>query len=143
SFRNISGHNGAGVKIGHTFITTADQTFTSVQIGIENSAAHNGKLFFGEIYTWDGAQFNYLAATEDHTINNAVDGGNIINLCFIQEPFIAAGTEILVVAGHYGGALDASDHVRFATAGAAREGTVLGFTDAGLFQLLSPPAVVV
>lgn len=144
AFYNISGHNGAGVKIGHLYYVTADQTFKSIQIGIANSSAHDGQLVFGEVYYWDGSAWLYLEGTDDHTINNSVDGGNIIELCLNSDLDVTAGMELMVVAGHYGGATDASDHVRIATAGVARQGTVLGFDGAGSsFQLISPPAPVV
>lgn len=144
AFYNISGHNGAGVKIGHLFLVSTDQTFKAIQIGIANSTAHEGQLVFGEVYYWDGSAWTYLEGTDDHTINNAVDGGSIIELCLTNPLDVTAGQEILVVAGHYGGATDATDHVRFATAGVARQGTVLGFDGSGsAFQLISPPAPVV
>jgi hypothetical protein len=79
------------------------------------------------------------------TIDNATMGGTIVTLPFINGAAqVTAGMNLMVVAGHYGGAADASDHVRFATAGVAREGTVLGFDGTNSsFQLLSPPSPVV
>jgi hypothetical protein len=53
---------------------------------------------------------------------------------------LAPGDDILVVAGHFGGA----DEIRFGLAQNTFEGSVLGYTAAGeLFQLTSPGAVMI
>ncbi len=146
-FYNVSSQtNGEGVKIGHLLLATADQDFTSIHIGLVNSTAHDGQLMFGELWYYDGnsASWVFLESTDDHTINNTAEGGTIIELPLLSTVSVTAGMELLVVAGHYGGAPDASDHVRFATAGVTQEGSVLGFTaDGSAFQLLSPPSPVV
>ena len=147
-FYNIGGADGAGVKLGHVLFATADQVFYSISIGILGSDAHDGKLFYGELYYYDAGAgaYVYLNGTAEYTINNAVLGGDtIISLPFFSGGAqVTAGMDLLVVACHYGGAADASDHVRFATAGPARDGLVLGFDGTGgLFNLTNPPAIVV
>jgi hypothetical protein len=147
AFRNIGGANGAGVKIGHQMIVTADQMFFGIDVGLDNSTAHDGQVFFAELHYYDdaGGAWVLIDNTDDVTIDNSTMGGTIITLPFINGPAqVTAGMQLMVVAGHYGGATDASDHVRFATAGVAREGTVLGFDGTNSsFQLLSPPSPVV
>ena len=147
SFYNVSGANGDGIKIGQVLLATADQMFYGIDVGITDNVGHDGQVFFGEIYYYDAVagSYIYLNGTEEHTIDNSVDGGTIVTLpFFFGSVQVTAGMDILIVACHYGGAADASDHVRFATAGNARNGLVLGFDGAGsLFQLTNPPAVVV
>jgi hypothetical protein len=147
AFRNIGGANGAGVKIGHQLIVSADQMFGGIDVGIASSVDHDGQVFFAELHYYDdaGGAWVLIDNTDDMTIDNATMGGTIVTLPFINGAAqVTAGMNLMVVAGHYGGAADASDHVRFATAGVAREGTVLGFDGTNSsFQLLSPPSPVV
>ncbi|MFT7157498.1 MAG: hypothetical protein ACI8Q1_002517, partial [Parvicella sp.] len=115
--------------------------------GIASSVDHDGQVFFAELHYYDdaGGAWVLIDNTDDMTIDNATMGGTIVTLPFINGAAqVTAGMNLMVVAGHYGGAADASDHVRFATAGVAREGTVLGFDGTNSsFQLLSPPSPVV
>ncbi len=143
SIRNISGGAGDQFKIGHLFLVNADEDVKAIDVGIDNAASNEDKLVYGEIHYWDGSAWVYLESTIDHTIT-AGDLGNIVTLQLASPVSLTTGWEIMVVAGHYGGPSDGSEDVRIATAGVAREGTVLGFDGSnGAFQLLSPPAPVV
>jgi hypothetical protein len=141
---NISTGTGEPFRIGNTYLVQGNVTVSGLEIGI-GANSPTGEIIFGEIYSWDGASWAWLALTIEHTIV-AADLGTVLHFDWDGETTIplADGTDVLVVAGHYGGDVAGTNDVEIATSGNTIEGTVLGFDSGGTpFQLTDPLVPVV
>ncbi len=141
---NIADGNGLPFLIGNTFLVTDTTMVYALDIGIGADAPANN-IIFGQIHIWNGSTYDWLGQTKEHTIVDE-DQSNILTLQWANNDSIQLlpGDDVLVLAGHYGGANDGSDDVEIATSGDALEGTVIGYDNVGtLFQLINPPTPVV
>jgi len=126
--------------IGNMMDIFDDMEVTSLQVRLINQSTAVGQDFNGEIRILDAAgDFVYLDETEYHSIVTA-DLNSFVTLKFSSPVTLTAGSTVLVLAHHLGGA----NEVGFGMAQAAVEQTVLGITaDGTLFSLTSPNAIMV
>jgi hypothetical protein len=134
---NWSGNSGLPFGIGNIYEVVIDAEIECMQIGITANANNEGSLVYGAIYYYDGTQWVYLGATDDHTVA-AGEPGTVIPLYFDTPVPVSAGQELAVVACHYGGT-----DVEFMMAQSVPAGMVYGFDGTGdWFYLNAPKAVV-
>lgn len=145
SISNFSSNTGGQFKIGNLYQVTIDDNVECIEVGISSDANNVGKTIFGEVYTYDTnlQEFVYVSTTDNYDIV-AGDPGTIINLPLLQAAQVTAGSEILVVAGHYGGDPGGNDDVGFMYGQPVVDRMVWGYDAQGdLFWLSSPRAIVV
>ena len=141
---NISGGTNLPFFLGNTQIATGTDSYTGAWVGFgPNAAAQAGELAFAALYVFDtnSNSYVYVTQTDDYTIQSG-DAGNFVLLPWTGggAETITAGEDYLIGIGHYGGTND----VEIGTAGAALQGSVLGFDNTNsLFQLIDPNAVTV
>ncbi|NOQ70519.1 MAG: T9SS type A sorting domain-containing protein [Crocinitomix sp.] len=142
SIGNVTSNTGAPLLIGNTMDIFGDAVIGAVDIVVTADADNVGKLIFAQIMIYDdgAGAFIYADQTEDHEITSGENGGPI-KVIFEEAVEVFAGQTILVLAGHYGGAIEA----RFRMAQGVDEQTVLGYTSGASdpFFLQSPSAIMV
>jgi len=141
SIGQISSQDGQSLKIGNVMEMFSPMAVTGVKLRLATQPAGAvGNEFFCEIFRWNGVDnYEYVAETNVATVAGTAAAwvtlpliGGAVNL--------SPGDDILVVAGHFGGATP----VRFAMAQNTFTGSVLGYTAVGeLFQLTSPGAIMI
>jgi hypothetical protein len=134
---NWSGNSGLPFGIGNIYEVVVDDEIECMQIGITSNANNEGNLIYGAIYYYDGTQWAYLGATDDHTVA-AGEAGTVISLYFDTPVPVTAGQELAVLACHYGGT-----DVEFMMAQSVPAGMVYGFDGAGDWYYLNAPKAVV
>lgn len=144
SFTNFGTQPQSPVKIGNVMEVPNDTYITSLSIYISNSPDSEGQEFFGELRYFDdvAGSYEFLEVTANKTVASG-DLGSFVTLKLQNPVEITAGTEILLLACHYGsGDPDITD-VAF---GMSRSVTdiVVGY-DAGdqLTGLLDPRAILI
>jgi hypothetical protein len=117
---------------------------TSISIYIMNRPDNVGQLVFGELRAWDdvAGDFIYLTETDPLEVaNNQL--GSFVTINFIEPVFLEAGTEILLLGGHYGSGSSADPDLAIGMSRAIRGGLVFGYTaDNNLVQLLEPRSIL-
>lgn len=126
------------LQIGNVFEIFADGVIGAVDIAITNASTNTGQIMYAMVYRFNGTDYDLVGSSPDYTIE-AGDLNSFIKLVLDNPVDVAAGDDMLIVAGHYGGA----DPVEFWTAQGVEQGTVLGFIDGSLFSLTGPSAVMV
>lgn len=145
SISNFSSNTGQPFRIGNVFEIINDDGIQCIEIGIATTASNAGKSVYGEVHAWDPVNevWEFRGLTDVYDLVQS-DLGTIISMPLFVEAPVYAGEEILVVAGHYGGAADGSDDVRFMYGQPVPEGMVYGFNAAGDdYYLANPRAIVV
>lgn len=141
---NFSSNTGFEFRIGNVYEIINDDGIQCIEAGISNIAQNNGKSVYGEVHVWDDVNSVWeLRGSTDVYDLTAADLGQIINLPLFTEAQVYAGEEALVVVGHYGGATDGSDDVRFMYGQSVPEGMVYGFDAGGTSYYLSNPRAIV
>jgi hypothetical protein len=139
---NVTSQPGLSMKIGNIMDINANMTVGTVRVGVSSQdGTAVGQLIFVEIqkYNTSTEEYEYLEVSDDYTIQ-AGDEGSLVTLNLANDVELLAGDDILILAGHYGGA----EEVAFMTAQTTFEGTVIGYTDDGSsFQLLEPGAIII
>lgn len=145
SISNFSNNTGQEFRIGNVYEIVNNDEIQCIEIGIANAAQNDAKPIYAEVHVWDPVNEVWeLRGTTDIYDITTGDLGQIISLPLFTPASVLAGEEALVVAGHYGGAIDGSDDVRFMYAQAVPEGMVYGFDATGSdFFLANPRAIVV
>ena len=103
------------------------------------------KDIFAEVYAYDpvAGEFVLRGATDSYLVQSS-DLGQIISIGMLLPADVFAGEEILVVAGHYGGAASGADDGAFMYGQSVPEQMVYGYNGTGdLFYLASPRAIVI
>lgn len=128
------------LQIGNVFEIFADGVIGGAEVRISNAGSNEGQFIYVYLYKFDAGVGDYVleGESDDYEIM-AGDLDQFIHFVFEDAVEVQAGDDVLLVAGHYGGA----DPVEFRTAQPVDEGTVLGYIDGSAFQLLSPEAVMV
>ncbi len=142
---NFSSNTGQPFKIGNIYEVTNDDVVECVQIGIADQAQNANKDIFAEVYAYDpvAGEFVLRGATDSYLVQSS-DLGQIISIGMLLPADVFAGEEILVVAGHYGGAASGADDVAFMYGQSVPEQMVYGYNGTGdLFYLASPRAIVI
>ncbi len=145
SISNFGSNTGQPFKIGNIYQVTNNDFVECVQIGIANNVQNTGKEIFAEVYAYDpvAADFMLRGASFPHFVL-AGELGTIISLEMAQAGDVYADEEILVVAGHYGGAPAGTDDVSFMYGQSVPAQTVYGYDGIGdLYYLANPRAIVV
>ena len=139
SISQISSQDGQELSIGNLMDVYDEMTVTNMQVRLTNQPAAVGQQFNSAIYIYDGTDYVYA----DETIYHDIVTGNLgtfVTLKFAEPVIIPAGSLVLAVAHHLGGA----DEVAFGMAQPTEEQTVIGFTAAGEpFSLTSPSTIMV
>ncbi|MDX2361911.1 MAG: T9SS type A sorting domain-containing protein [Crocinitomicaceae bacterium] len=144
SISNFSSNTGNEFRIGNVYEIINDDGIQCVEIGIATDASNELKSIYAEVYVWDpNNQVWYPIGYSDIYEIQLVDLGAIVNLPLFGEVEVHAGEEVLVVAGHYGGATDGTDDVSFMYGQPVEEGMVYGFDGAGTSFWLSTPRAIV
>ena len=140
SIGNVTSNTGAPLLIGNTMDIFGDAMIGGVDIVVTDDEDNVGKLIFAQIMIFDGTSFVYADQTGDHEITSGENGGPI-KVIFEEAIEVSAGQTILVLAGHYGGAVEA----RFRMAQGVDEQSVLGYTSGASdpFFLQTPSAIMV
>lgn len=140
SIGQIFSQDGQSLKIGNVMEIFSPMAVTGVKLRLAaQPAGAVGSEFFCEVFRYNGVDYEYVAETNVALVAGAA--ATWVTLPLIGGAVnLSPGDDILVVAGHFGGAAP----VRFAMAQNTFEGSVLGYTAAGeLFQLTSPGAVMI
>ncbi len=139
AINQVTSQDALTLKIGNVMEIFDPMDITMMQIRLTNQNAAVGQQIYGEIYVFE-TDWVFYAETQPYTIV-ANDLDNFVTLPLDGGALsVNAGDQILVVAGHYGGASEVS----FGLAQPCDEGTVQGFTaDGAGFQLTTPNAVMV
>lgn len=138
----VTSQNDLPLSIGNVFEVFDALPATGVQIRLVNQPTAVGQLIDAkiEILNAAGDAFEYFAETEPYEIQTA-DLNTFVTLPLSGgAQTIPAGSIILVMAHHYGGA----NEVAFGMAQPTYQGSVLGRTDdGGLFNLTDPGAIMI
>jgi hypothetical protein len=126
------------LQIGNVFEIFAADQIGAIDVAVSDLATNEGQLMYVQVYRFDGTDYVFVEDSPDYEIQ-AGDVGAWVKIFLNGTVDVAAGDDLLIVAGHYGGA----DPVEFYTAQGVDEGTVLGFIDGSAFFLSSPQAVMV
>ncbi|MCC5923365.1 MAG: T9SS type A sorting domain-containing protein, partial [Crocinitomicaceae bacterium] len=144
AFTNFSSQPGQAVKIGNVMEIIENTWATSISIYIMNRPDNVGQLVFGELRAWDdvAGDFIYLTETDPLEVaNNQL--GSFVTINFIEPVFLEAGTEILLLAGHFGSGNSTDPDMAIGMSRAVRGGLVFGYTaDNNLVQLLEPRSIL-
>ncbi len=133
SITNFSSNAGQPFKIGGIYEIMGAGTIYGAQVILRGTIPSGGGLLYAEIYKFDGTDYIFQSGTEDVTITGAAQTNTLLYLPFVSPLTVAPGDDILIVAGHYGSELP------IASAGAAVDGSVVGFDGSGtLFGLANP-----
>ncbi len=144
---NFSSNTGQSFKIGNVYQVTVDDVVECVHIGIADDSQNEAKEVFAEVYAWDpnsgtNGDFIFRGATAYHVVT-AAEVGTIITLEMVVPADIYANEEMLVVAGHAGGAASGSDDVSFMYGQSVNERDVYGYNGVGALLFLSNPRAIV
>jgi hypothetical protein len=147
SIGQLSSQSGTGdLSIGHLFIPYNNGIMYSIEFGVGPQSYNNNTLFFVALYEYDPISEAFLQLSLEEYTTGPNDAGNLIDVPLLGSgpKNISAGTEYLVVAGHYGQAGTGTNYPRIACSGPGIEGDVLGFYDnTTLYSLLTPPSPIV
>lgn len=133
SITNFSSNSGQPFKIGGIFEIMGAGTIYGAHVVLRGTIPTGGGLLYAEIYKFDGTDYIFQSGTVDMDITGASQTNKLLYLPFITPLVVAPTDDILIVAGHYGSELP------IASAGAAIDGSVLGFDGTGtLFGLANP-----
>ncbi|GEM_PF-3484348 len=144
SISNFSSNTGNAFRIGNVYEIMNDDGVQCIEIGIADDANNALKTVYGEVHAWDPVNSEWVqrGLTDIYELQSS-DVGTIISLPLFAEAPVYAGEEMLVVAGHYGGAQDGSDDVSFMYGQPVRDRDVYGFDGVGdVFWLSNPRAIV-
>lgn len=138
----VTSQNDVELSIGNVMEVFNDMVVESIQIRLMNQTDAVGQEIEGriELYNPTTEEFDYLANTGMYMITST-DLNTFVTIPIQGGPVtIDAGSEILVLAKHFGGA----NEVAFGMAQGTTEGSVFGYTaDQNIFRLLSPGAVMI
>lgn len=109
-------------KMGNQFFSQAQDTIWSVDVQLGTSQLSVGNEFFIEIREFDGANWFEVSTSLGHVVT-ANEPGSIINIDLQDEVILEPGTQIVILACHFGGSFN--ERVYFARSGEVAEGTVL------------------
>lgn len=141
---NFSGNTGLEFRIGNIYEIVNDGAIECVEAGISDIAQNDGKSVYAEVHIWDSINNVWeLRGLSDVIDLVTADLGQIINMPLFTAAPVYAGEEALVVVGHYGGATNGSDDVRFMYGQSVQEGMVYGFDAGGTAYYLSNPRAIV
>jgi hypothetical protein len=144
AFTNFSSQPGQPVKIGNVMEIMEDTWATSMSIFVMNRPSNVGQLVFGELRAWNDAagDFIYLSETDPlEVVNNQL--GTFVTMKLIEPVFLEAGTEILLLAGHFGSGSSSDPDMAIGMSRAVRGGLVFGYTaENNLVQLLEPRSIL-
>jgi hypothetical protein len=133
SITNFSSNAGQPFKIGGIFEIMGAGTIYGAHVVLRGTIPSGGGLLYAEIYKFDGTDYIFQSGTQDLNITGASQTNKLLYLPFITPLVVSPTDDILIVAGHYGSELP------IASAGAAIDGSVLGFDGTGtLFGLANP-----
>ena len=111
-------------------------------ITLSNTSGNIGQEFSGEIWFYNGSEYEYLNST-DFVIITAQNNGTTVKLPLQSITDVTAGMVLLVMGSHSGGV----NSVEFAMAQDVQTGTVLGVPSSGdpadIFQLTNPSALMI
>lgn len=109
-------------KIGNQFFSRATDTIWSVDIELGSSTLSVGNEFFVEVREFENGSWNLISTTLAHTVA-ANEPGTVVNIDLEDEVYLTAGSQIIILACHYGGTFN--ERVAFARSGMVSEGTVM------------------
>ncbi len=109
-------------KIGNQFLSQAVDTVWSVDVELGASTMSVGNEFFVEVRVFDGSGWVIESTSLTHVVT-ASEPGTVVNIDLTDEVPLQAGTQFIILAGHYGGAFN--ERVSFARSGLVAESTVL------------------
>jgi hypothetical protein len=133
SITNFQSNAGQPFKIGGIFEIMGAGTIYGAQVVLRGTIPTGGGLLYAEIYKFNGTDYIFQSGTQDLNITGASQTNKLLYLPFITPLVVAPTDDILIVAGHYGSELP------IASAGAAIDGSVVGFDGTGtLFGLANP-----
>lgn len=142
SISNVTSNTNSPLTIGNVMEFFATDTIWAVDIVVSDAATNVGQFIYGQVMFFEegSGTFIYEGQTDDHEITAGENGG-IIKIFFNDPIIVPAGTNILLLAGHYGG----DDEVEFRMAQPVDEQTVLGYTSGATtpFFLQTPSAIMV
>ena len=136
---NISGNSGNPFSIGNVMDIYGAGTIYSIDVVVTDAEENITSPIYGQlmIFNEGAGVWEYIDQTNDHEITEEENGGTV--KLFFEDPInVDAGTLVLVLAGHYG-----VPDVGFRMAQNVDVGTVLGYTDAGLYSLANPGAIMI
>ena len=141
---NFSNNTGQQFRIGNVYEIINDDGIQCIEIGVADVAQNDGKSIYGEVHVWDDVNSVWELRGFTNVIDLVTnDLGTIMSLPLIDEAMVYAGEEALVVAGHYGGAIDGTDDVSFMYGQPVDDYMVYGFDVIGdAYWLSSPKAIV-
>jgi hypothetical protein len=136
---NWSNNGGMNFGIGNFYEVLATDKIVQIQIGVSSTSTNQDQPIYGEVYRFDGNNYDLLGNTLDYNIT-ASDLGSVVTLDFPNPIDVTTGDLLVVVAAHYG----STDDVRFWMAQQVPQGIVRGY-DASFqwYSLINPEAVVV
>ncbi len=139
---NVSSEPEGALKIGNLFEIINDDKIDSMYITLSNASGNIGQEFSGEIWFYNGSEYEYLNST-DFVIITAQNNGTTVKLPLQSITDVTAGMVLLVMGSHSGGV----NSVEFAMAQDVQTGTVLGVPSSGdpadIFQLTNPSALMI
>ena len=139
---NVSSEPEGALKIGNIFEIINDDKIDSMYITLTNASGNIGQEFSGEIWFYNGTDYEYLNSTDFVTIT-AQNNGKTVKLPLQSITDVTAGMVLLVMGSHSGGV----NSVEFAMAQDVQTGTVLGVPSSGdpadIFQLTNPSALMI
>jgi hypothetical protein len=143
---NFAGNTGQPFKIGILVETFGAGVLKGIDVGLAatGTSVTNEPVVYAEVYKIVGEDVDWMSISNELTLTSTTQLGKIHTLPLQNWVDVAPGDLYLIVAGHYGGALDGSDDVRIASSGTTDQGTVLGFDGSEqLFNLTNPSVPVV
>lgn len=137
----VQSQDALSLAIGNLYEIFDDMDATVVHVRLVNQNAAVGQAIRALVYMWNPGtgEFDYLTQSDDHIIASG-DLNNFVSLELLDVTSITAGSTVLVMAQHDGGA----DEVAFGMAQPTFQGSVLGITaDGEFFTLTTPDAIMV
>ncbi|WP_027420077.1 T9SS type A sorting domain-containing protein [Crocinitomix catalasitica] len=140
TFTNVSGNVGQQVAVGNVMEIFGNAEIYEIEVSIPDLETNIGNIIFGNImkYSVETEEWEYVEETVEYTIRE-VDLGRNLRMEMRDEVGLIEGDVILLLLNHFGGDYGVS----FGMAQPVNEGTVLGYTNDGLFVLESPSAIMV
>ena len=141
---NIYSEPTGAMKIGNIFEIINDDKIDSMYITLTSAATNVGQDFSGEIWIYNpiSTDYEFLESTDFVDITT-LNNGTTVKLPLLSIKDVSAGSILLVMASHSGGA----NSVEFGMAQEVPSGTVLGVPASGdpleIFRLNEPQAIMV